>query len=358
MNSTVHCTITKLRLILLAVLFMPLMAYSQSSSQPGEGIWANYDFVPGHNVLAYHDFEDTYVGNFPDRIQYLKGDMEVVQLESGNQVLRTKNEGRFVVPAQANLPAKFTIEFRISATDQRAKVMMYSPTEKAPIKSPGATIAAIVEPHGTGLSVGKYQDGPKATQKLADNIFLNKWIDVRIAVDDAYWKMYVGEKRVSNIPQVAFPRTDGLAFYFSVYPYDDGDVYLDDIRIAEGGRSMLYDELMANNMVITHGILFDVNSATLRPESTPTLMDMARMLKKHDTMSLRIEGHTDNTGSDEVNQPLSQSRAESVRNWLINQQDIDPSRLTIAGHGAAKPVASNDSIEGRQANRRVELHKL
>ena len=344
--------------VIICLFLIPINAFSQNSDNPGEGAWANYDFVPGHNVLAYHDFENTYVGNFPDRVQYLKGDMEVVQLEDGNQVLRTKNEGRFIVPAGTTLPDKFTIEFRVSATDARSKVMVYSTTEKAPIKSPGSTLAAVVEPNGSGLSVGKYQDGPKATQKLAKDAFLNRWVDVRIAIDGPYWKMYIDEKRVSNIPQITFPRTDGLAFYFSVYPYDDGDVYLDDIRIAEGGRSMLYDELMANGLVITHGILFDTNSATLRPESTPTLMDMARMLKKHADINLRIEGHTDNTGNDEINQPLSKERAESVRTWLIKNQNIDAGRLTTDGLGSTKPVSDNDTIEGRQANRRVELHKI
>ncbi len=342
-------------------LLLMLFATPIFAQNPGEGVWANYDFVPGHRVLAFHDFEDTYTGNFPDRVEYLQGDMEVVQLsdaEQTNQVLRTQNEGRFIVPAGAHLPENLTVEFRMMATDQRAKALMYSPTEKAPIKSPGASLAALVEPQSTGLSVGKYTDGPKATQKLPEKAFLNKWVDVRIAVDGKYWKMYVDEKRVANIPQADFPRTDGLAFYFSVYPYDGGAVYLDDIRIAEGGRSMLYEELAANGKVITHGILFDVNSATLRPESTPTLLDIARMLDQHKDLKLRIEGHTDNTGNDERNDTLSKQRAESVQAWLMKHHQIDASRLTTDGFGATRPVAPNDTPEGRQENRRVELHRM
>ncbi len=344
-------------------LILMLCAPIAFAQHPGDGVWANYDFVPGHRVLAFHDFEDTYTGNFPDRVEYLQGDMEVVQLsnpdtEPPNQVLRTQNEGRFIVPAGAALPEKFTLEFRLMATDQRARAMVYSPMEKAPIKSPGASLAALVEPQASGLSVGKYTDGPKATQKLPEHAFLNKWVDVRIAVDGTYWKMYVDEKRVANIPQADFPRTDGLAFYFSVYPYDGGAVYLDDIRIAEGGRSMLYEELSAKGSVVTHGLLFDFNSATLRPESTPTLLDIARMMNQHKDLKLRIEGHTDNTGSDDVNAMLSKQRAESVQDWLIRSHQIDASRLTTDGLGATRPTASNDTPEGRQENRRVELHKM
>lgn len=345
-------------LLLPTVLFsITFPATAQPAESPGEGVWANYDFVPGHRVLAFHDFEDAYVGNFPDRVTYEQGDAEIVKLQDGNQVLRTKNEARFLIPMQEPLPEKFTVEYRVSATDKRSKVMMYSPTEKN-IKSPGKLIAAMVDPAGSGLTVGKYNDGPKATQKLPEKGFLHHWIDVRIAVDGAYWKMYVDEKRVANIPKVDFPKGDGLAFYMSVYPYDDGDVYIDDIRIAAGGRSILYEAIAANGVAITHGILFDLNSAALRPESTPTLDDMAKMLKAHTDLKLRIEGHTDNSGSAEINQPLSQQRAEAVKKWLVEKRAIDASRLVAEGIGATKPVASNDTAEGRQENRRVELHRI
>lgn len=146
--------------------------FGQATQKAGEGVWANYDFVPGNQVLAYHDFQNVYVGNFPDRIQYLAGDMEVVQLADGNNVLRTNNEGRFVVSTGASLPEKFTVEFRVQATDKRSKVMMYSPTEKAPIKSPGSTLAALLDHQGTGLSVGKYEEGPKSLQKLAIETYM------------------------------------------------------------------------------------------------------------------------------------------------------------------------------------------
>lgn len=336
----------------------PIFAQAPTPGAPGNSVWANYDFVPGHRVMAFHDFEDAYVGNFPDRITYLKGDMEVVELADGNKVLRTKNEGRFTVPLGEALPERFTVEFRVKATDKRSHVMMYAPSDKSVGRSPGNMLAAMVDPQGAGLTVGKYADGPKATQPLGDMALVENWVDVRIAVDKGYWKMYVDEKRVSNIPRADFPREDGFAFKLSVYPYDDGDVYIDEIRIAEGGRSILYDELANNGSVITQGILFDLNSATLRPESTPTLMDIARMLRDHDDLRLRIEGHTDNTGDDAINQPLSQQRAESVLNWLVDTQGIAKDRLEAKGIGAASPVAPNETPEGRQENRRVELHRL
>lgn len=334
----------------------PLRA--QSAAGPGEGVWANYDFVPGHRVLAYHDFDATYVGNFPDRLTYLEGEMDVVKLPDGNSVLRTQNVGRFVVPLAGPLPERFTVEFRVRATDARSSVMMYSPEEKGVGRSPGKTLAALIGPQATGLTVGKYVEGPKSTRGMDAGFLVEDWVDIRIAVDGRYWKMYAGEERVASIPQVDFPRGAGLAFYLSMYPHDGDDLYLDDVRIAEGGRAILYDELQATGHVITRGILFDTDSDRLRPESTPTLQDIASMLQQHPELRLRIEGHTDATGTDARNDALSAQRAEAVKTWLVNHKSITGDRLEVQGLGASRPVADNATAEGRQENRRVELHRL
>jgi outer membrane protein OmpA-like peptidoglycan-associated protein len=331
---------------------------AQDGGAPGEGVWANYDFVPGHRIVAAHSFDETYVGHFPDRLEYLAGEMEVVELPDKNRVLRTQNEGRFVVPVDGGLPERFTVEFRVRATDGRAFAMMYAAGDKSVARAPAATLAALVGPQATGLTVGKYTEGPKATRKMEEGFLVDEWVDIRIAVDGAYWKMYAGETRVSNIPQAAFPRGEGLGFFLSIYPHVARDLYIDEIRIAEGGRAMLYEELMARGKVITQGILFDVNSDHLRPESTPTLVDIAEMLDRHPDLRLRIEGHTDNTGSEAINGPLSERRAEAVAGWLVQRRGIDRGRIETQGMGSRSPVADNQSPEGRQENRRVELHRL
>ena len=81
------------------------------------------------------------------------------------------------------------------------------------------------------------------------------------------------------------------------------------------------------------------------------------MLKDHADLSITIEGHTDNTGTAARNQTLSEQRAASVRQYLIDNFKVDAGRLKSAGFGASKPVAANDTQEGRQNNRRVELVK-
>lgn len=102
------------------------------------------------------------------------------------------------------------------------------------------------------------------------------------------------------------------------------------------------------------GILFDVDSATLRPEAQENLKKLARILQKYEDTEILIEGHTDSTGPEEYNQTLSERRANSVNNYLIGL-GVQKIRLNPVGYGELQPVASNETPEGRQANRRVEV---
>ncbi|MCE9669769.1 OmpA family protein [Myxococcus stipitatus] len=104
----------------------------------------------------------------------------------------------------------------------------------------------------------------------------------------------------------------------------------------------------------SHHVRFPVGQSTLEDAEKRQLDAIAAYLKKHPDISLSIEGHTDNTGPEELNQTLSQQRADMVRQYLV-QQGIAGSRLTATGHGPSRPVETNDTPEGRAANRRVEF---
>ena len=106
---------------------------------------------------------------------------------------------------------------------------------------------------------------------------------------------------------------------------------------------------------LTNDILFDVDSYALRPESRDTLRELASNFSRYPDEAIRVEGHTDATGTPEHNQLLSENRAGSVRDYLIDQGVPSP-RITSIGYGETRPKASNDTPEGRQLNRRVEIH--
>jgi outer membrane protein OmpA-like peptidoglycan-associated protein len=102
------------------------------------------------------------------------------------------------------------------------------------------------------------------------------------------------------------------------------------------------------------GILFDVDSASVQPLGKANLTKLAEILNKYEDTDILIEGHTDATGSEEYNLTLSRNRAQSVANDL-QAVGVQAPRFTIMGYGELQPIAENETAEGRQANRRVEL---
>lgn len=102
------------------------------------------------------------------------------------------------------------------------------------------------------------------------------------------------------------------------------------------------------------GILFDVDESELRPVAQDNLTELAGSLDAYEDTRVLVVGHTDATGSDSYNQALSERRARSARAWLL-RQGIAPDRVEALGRGESEPVASNDTQEGRQLNRRVEI---
>lgn len=106
---------------------------------------------------------------------------------------------------------------------------------------------------------------------------------------------------------------------------------------------------------LTSDILFDVNSYALRSASRSTLQDLARNFSQYPDNIIDVEGHTDSTGTDAHNQRLSEQRAASVADYLIDN-GVPSRNITVYGYGESRPKSSNDTAEGRQLNRRVEIH--
>jgi OOP family OmpA-OmpF porin len=104
---------------------------------------------------------------------------------------------------------------------------------------------------------------------------------------------------------------------------------------------------------MTMDIEFELNQADVRPQYRPELQKVAEFLKTYPSTTVVIEGHSDNTGDADYNLALSQRRADSVRDYLIKNFNIDPERLTAKGYGEERPIATNDTAEGRARNRRV-----
>jgi outer membrane protein OmpA-like peptidoglycan-associated protein len=106
-----------------------------------------------------------------------------------------------------------------------------------------------------------------------------------------------------------------------------------------------------------NNLFFELNKATLTPESEPELKRMAQVMLENTSLRIEISGHTDNTGTDVINDALSQARADAVKTYLLNA-GIPSGRIQSKGYGSKKPKVSNDTDEGRAQNRRVEFSIL
>jgi len=102
------------------------------------------------------------------------------------------------------------------------------------------------------------------------------------------------------------------------------------------------------------GILFDVNKSNLQPAAMENLEKLAAILNKYSDTEIIIEGHTDSDGSEDYNMDLSLRRSNSVSTYLSGQQ-VSPTRFHTMGYGETQPVASNETLEGKRLNRRVEI---
>jgi outer membrane protein OmpA-like peptidoglycan-associated protein len=126
-------------------------------------------------------------------------------------------------------------------------------------------------------------------------------------------------------------------------------------QLLEQLNSILQTRDSARGLIINMSdVLFDTGSTTLKPGAREKLAKISGILLAHRGLTLQIEGHTDSVGTDDFNQQLSERRSDSVRDFLA-EQGVAGSTMTARGFGKTQPVASNDSAEGRQRNRRVEL---
>ncbi|AKD57963.1 OmpA family protein [Spirosoma radiotolerans] len=120
------------------------------------------------------------------------------------------------------------------------------------------------------------------------------------------------------------------------------------------GKQLNMIPLVSGSVVRLNNIFFDTGKSELRPESGPELDRLVTTLNESPKMVIEVRGHTDNTGSNEINAKLSQDRADAVREYFISK-GIEPDRVASKGFGESKAIATNDTDEGRQKNRRVEF---
>jgi len=136
--------------------------------------------------------------------------------------------------------------------------------------------------------------------------------------------------------------------YQGYMPYDDT------IHFSKDTLRFYLTKIKEGIRVKINNLFFATNKTYILPQSTQAMEDLATFLNENEGVTIRITGHTDNVGTDEANQKLSEGRANAVKKELI-RRGVDPDRMEAEGKGESEPVATNDTEEGRQLNRRVEF---
>jgi len=315
-----------------------------AAGTPGKGAWANYDFKPGERILYADDFMSDEVGDFPRRMEFKAGALEIVEWNGSRWLRAGDDNSKFYVVLPDTLPSRFTMEFDYTIPNG-GEVWISFGDENKRIQLGGRGTAGVYNQDTKILANGEY----------ASNGSPEKVRRARILADGRYIKVYLDDKRILNVPNADLGRSNMILFYTD--SDTEKQTMFGNFRIAAGGKK-LYDALAAEGRVATQGIYFDTGSDRIRGESSATLKEIGTMLTEHPELKLTIEGHTDNVGAAAANQALSQKRAEAVRQFLIANHGVDESRLVARGLGASKPAAPNTTPEGKQTNRRVELVRM
>jgi outer membrane protein OmpA-like peptidoglycan-associated protein len=154
---------------------------------------------------------------------------------------------------------------------------------------------------------------------------------LRVLMDGAYFKMYVNERRLYNVPELAFRRDSVIRVLLGGAEEDGMGVYPTSIRVAESETDVLYDALAAKGRWATQGILFATGRADLQPESRPVLKEIAKTLEEHADLKILTA--------------------------LVADFGASGDRITTKGFGDTKPAVPNATPAGRAQNRRVEIVK-
>lgn len=303
--------------------------------------WSKYDFVAGDKII----FEDILMnekhGEFPSKWNLKYGNAEIAKLGEDNVIAFVKNKTEIspLMKTANYLPEIFTIEFDIYIYNK------YNEAYQLNLKN-----QKQIDIRTNRVSMGNFEGEPDAGSKGTG------WHHIALSFNQRALKVYFDQTRVLNIPNLEKKPTEMSISALSHGSAKGDPAMIRNIRIAEGGVE-LYDRLMTDGKIVTRGILFDVGKATLKPESMGVINEIGSLMKKHPDVKFSVEGHTDSDGDEAFNQQLSEARAASVKNALV-ELGINASRLETKGFGENKPVSDNTTPEGKANNRRVEFVKI
>ena len=340
------------------------------------------DFVRGSVVMFEDDLAGEQIGEFPSKWDLVRGSAEVASI-NGAKCIEMDQRDSWIAPLVKGgiknyLGDVFTIEYDMLYDDRKkdgcASIELDIMHEKSPRDNELFTIT-----YNTCHDKQAYdcsycltsepsfnsKDGHATSAETTTNND-GRWHHFALSFNKRAIKFYVDGKRQINVPN-AKPGAGWVTWFASG---GTSPVYIKNVVIAKGAVD-LYERnatdidakvaavekaIAETGKFVTNNILFETGKATLKPESMEEIQKVAEYMKKNPTARFEVQGHTDNQGSDKINDPLSQQRAEAVVKALEGL-GCDPFNMRAVGKGSHEPVADNATEDGRAKNRRVEFIK-
>ena len=346
--------------------------------------YSKYDFVPGERIIYAEDFSQDEIGELPLNWN-TGGKAELVTLNAfpGNW-LRLYQNALYLTSNKDTFSKNFTVEFDLIlqlpdpngySYPQLALGFLASndlaTNDNALLEKPNMFQSALIQirPSVNGTSSTYLETSFEykkhflsETQNLAAiEKYYHKVSHIAMQVQGKRFRVWINGEKKFDLP-MALP--DYYMFnqlFFKVFSSSHKDdklgIYIGNLKVATGKADTRH-KLVEEGKFSTTGILFDVNAATIKPESAGVLKDISDVLKKFPEIKVKIVGHTDSDGQDASNLSLSQKRAAAVKQALVSEYGIEEARIATDGKGEKDPVGDNKTKEGKAQNRRVEFIKI
>lgn len=340
-------------------------------------VYTKFDFIPGEKVLAFEDFAQDNVGDFPAQWNTNASAEVITTGELPGKWLKLDVTGVYMPSYIKSLPENFTMEMDVvcngdfqykSSPLHFAVAALSSPREFTRWQEGQGgqegfqTWLLPVMPSGQGGKIGYYQTGSggKTTQQYETDKFYGKKNTVKVSL----WRqknrirVYLDEEKIIDVQNALENiKYNSLVFTLNTAKTKPDYYLISNIRIA-GGLPDMRSKFMTEGKVSTNGIHFDVNSDKIKPASFPVIKEMAAVLKENASVRVKIIGHTDSDGEDQPNKELSLKRANAVKAALEKEFGIAADRIETDGKGEAEPADKADTPAAKANNRRVEFVKL
>lgn len=342
--------------------------------------YSKFDFIPGEKILVEEDFSQDAIGDFPDKWNTNStGELVNVEGKTGKWLSLSK-DGVFMPEFITSLPENFTLEFEVMCNPEYSyystpfHLYMASLANRkdfqgykflGPAKK--EAVEVWVHPNDAGGQRGHsgfvvWNAGKESMENESNTAQFHKsnnYVKVSVWRQKQRLRVYLNEEKVWDVPR-AFDaeKKYNTILFMTGRTHDANDRYLiHNLRLAVGAPDTR-NKLITEGKFVTNGILFDVNSDRIKPESYGVLKDIAGVLAENSSVKVKIIGHTDSDGDDKSNMDLSKRRAAAVKTALSKEFNIDAARMETDGKGESQPADKNDTPTGKASNRRVEFIKL